>query len=137
MLYEKIKALILKHSQIIKYIISGGTAAAVNILFLYIFTDFFGIWYLYSGVISFIIAFGVSFLLQKFWTFQDKATHNVHKQATIYLIVSILNLVWNTFLLYIFVDVIHMWYLLAQICAGAIVALSSFFIYKKFIFKQI
>jgi putative flippase GtrA len=135
-LYELVKKIILGHFQIVRYIISGGTAAFVNILFLYIFTDIFGWWYLMSAVVAFLFGFAVSFGMQKFWTFRDHSTDNVHVQASIYLIVCIANLLWNTFLMYMFVDIFGMWYILAQIFAGGIVALSSFFIYRKFVFKK-
>lgn len=136
MFYQRILALIRQYHRIIKYIIAGGTAAAVNIAGIYILTDLFHLWYLASGVLAFLVAFVVSFTLQKFWTFNDHSTENVHIQVSIYLIVSLISLLWNTFLLYIFVDVFHIWYLLAQIFAGAIVALSNYFMYKKFVFKN-
>jgi dolichol-phosphate mannosyltransferase len=123
---QKIVALVKQHHQIIKYIISGGTAAVVNIGSMYVFTDFLHIWYLISGVISFIFGFLVSFLLQKYWTFADKSTDTVHKQAALYFIVALINLAWNTLLLYIFVDLFHLWYIIAAILAGAIVALTSY-----------
>lgn len=136
MLRQKIMVIWTKYHQIMKYIISGGTAAVVTIGSIYIFTDIFHIWYLVSGVFAFIAGFIVSFILQKFWTFADHSTDNVHIQAGMYLLVALINLAWNTFLLWLFVDIFHFWYILGQIFAGAIVALSSFFIYKRFIFKK-
>ena len=133
---EQIKSLILKYAQIIKYIISGGTAAFVDILFLYVFTDIFHWWYLASAVVAFLIAFGFSFTMQKYWTFKDRVTENVHVQVSIFLGVSIANLAWNTLLMYFFVDIVHIWYIASQVLAGGIVALTSYFIYKKYIFKQ-
>jgi putative flippase GtrA len=132
---EKLLSLFRAHIQIIKYIISGGTAAVVDILFLFLFTDIFGWWYIISSICAFLVAFCVSFFLQKFWTFKDNSTKKMHVQVSMYLIVSVGNLLWNTLLMYLFVDIAHLWYILAQVLAGGIVAVTSFFIYKKFIFK--
>src|SRR3954462_3006613 len=133
---QKIKALIIQYQQIIKYIISGGTAAVVDILFLFIFTDFFHLWYLLSAVLAFLLAFGVSFGLQKYWTFSDKSNEGIHKQASLYFVVSIVNLLLNTLLMYIFVDLAHIWYMAAQVITGGLMAFLSYFLYKKFIFTR-
>ncbi len=121
--------------KIAKYIISGGTAAVVDLFFLYLFVEKFHLWYVFSAILAFLIAFSVSFSLQKFWTFKDKTTEKVHKQASIYFIVSVLNLGLNTFLMYIFVDLCGLHYFPSQILAGALLAISSFFIYSRFIFS--
>ena len=120
----------------IKYIISGGTAAVVDLSFLALFVDVFKINYLISAIFAFLIAFSVSFLLQKFWTFQDKGMDDVHKQASIYFIVSATNLGINTLLMYLFVDHFHIHYFLSQILASGLLAISSYFIYSRFIFKN-
>ncbi|MFA6295372.1 MAG: GtrA family protein [Candidatus Paceibacterota bacterium] len=125
-----------KYTKIVKYIISGGTAAATDIGFLFLFTSIFHIWYLFSAILAFLIAFGVSFTLQKFWTFDDHGTEGLKSQAFLYFIITSINLGINTLLMYIFVDVLHIHYLLAQIFAGAIVAFQSFFVYQKFVFKK-
>lgn len=130
-------AALFKRRRFVKYLISGGTAAAVNIGLLYVFTDIFGIWYITSAVMSFVAAFFVSFIFQKFWTFEDRSTDNMHGQAAVYLVVTTTNLCLNTALIYGFVEFIHIHYLFAQIIAGGIIACESFFVYRKFIFRTI
>jgi putative flippase GtrA len=130
------KMVLSPYGQIIKYIISGGTAAAVDIAFLVLFTEVFKWWYIVSAIVAFIIAFGVSFTLQKFWTFRDHGTERIHVQASIYLAVSIANLGINTLLMYLFVDIFGIWYVASQVLAGGLIAIMSFFVYKKFIFKK-
>lgn len=124
-----------KYRRVLKYIAAGGTAAVTDLLFLYIFTDWFGWHYLFSAVIAFLVAFGVSFILQKFWAFGDRNTDGMHKQAAIYLSVQAVNLLVNTLLIYLFVEWLSLWYMAAQFFAGIMIAVSSFFIYRTFIFK--
>lgn len=122
--------------QIGKYIISGGTATVVNLSLLYTLTEFFHIWYLISAAVAFVGAFGVSFTLQKFWTFRDHDTEDIHKQLSLYLVVVLVNLGINTLLVYLLVEHAGLWYIYAQIISAMIIAVESFFVYKFFIFKR-
>ena len=129
-------ALLKRYVGIIKYIISGGLAAVVNLATLAALTEYAHLHYLTSAVLSFVVAFFVSFLLQKFWTFQNTERGDMHLQMIAYLTVSVVNLGINTLLIYLLVEVAHLWYLLAALVAGAIIALWSFFIYRRVIFAS-
>lgn len=124
------------HRRTLKYLVAGSTAAVVDVGLLYVFTDLLHIWYIISAVIAFVFAFCVSFTLQKFWTFRDGSVSDIHVQLGKYLVAAILNLILNTALMYLFVDVFHVWYIFSQIIIGLTIAVGSFFVYKKFIFKQ-
>jgi putative flippase GtrA len=128
------KAMIATGLKVARYIISGGTAAVVNLALLYIFVEWLDIWYVLAAVAAFLLAFCVSFTMQKFWTFKDP-TKKVHSQAAIYFTVSLANLGINTLLIYIFVDYLHVHYMVGQIIASAILAVSSYFIYSLVIFS--
>jgi len=125
-----------KHARIIKYIISGGTGAVVDLGLLFLLVSVWGLWYISGAVLAFLVAFCFSFTLQKFWTFGSNSFDRLHMQAGLYLLVSLLNLVLNTFLIYIFVEYFNIHYFLSQIIAGVLLAVSSFFIYKTFIFSR-
>jgi putative flippase GtrA len=122
--------------RLIRYVISGGTAALIDLILLYICTDLLHWWYLISAVVAFVIAITASFFLQKFWTFEDRGTGRMHRQAALYAAVSVVNVGVNTFLMYAFVDMLHIHYLLSQILASGIIALASFFVYRRFIFRE-
>ena len=113
----------------------SGTAAAVDLWLLYVLTEWLRLHYLLSAVLAFIVAFFVSFILQKFWTFGDHSTDKLHSQAALYFVVAALNLLLNTLLLYFFVDVMGFWYIFAQILASGLIACESFFISRSFIFR--
>jgi len=133
---ESLLKQIYKYRQIIRYIISGGTAALVNLVLLYVFTDFLKVWYLFSSVLAFCLAFFVSFFLQKYWTFSDWGKGKMYQQMGVYFAVSVANLGVNTGLLYLAVDKLKIWYLLAQVLVLAIIAIESFIIYKFLIFER-
>ena len=125
-----------KYKVIIKYIISGGTAALVDLVCLYIFTDVLGVWYITSASLSFFLAYFVSFSLQKFWTFRDNGREKIYKQMSLYFMVGVTNLLLNALGMYLLVDGFGVMYLLAQIIMGALLGFSSFLIYKFIIFEK-
>lgn len=123
-----------KIKKIIKYLISGCTAAVVNLGLLFVLTHLLHIWYIFSSILAFLVAFFVSFFLQKFWTFSNASTVDIHNQMMIYFIPASINLGINTTLMYLFVDFAHLHYMFAQIIASGLIAFESFFIYR-WIFK--
>ncbi|MDD5032416.1 MAG: glycosyltransferase [Patescibacteria group bacterium] len=125
-----------KYKLIIKYVISGGTAALVDLVCLYVFTDIFGVWYLISACLAFVIAFFVSFSLQKFWTFRDNGREKIYRQMSLYFIVGTINLFLNAIGMYFLVERFNIMYLLAQVMMGALLGLGSFLIYRFMIFKK-
>ena len=125
-----------KIRKIARYIISGGSAAVVNILTLYVFTEFFHVWYLFSSVIAVCSAWAVSFVLQKFWTFQNFHLHRAHVQALFHAALSLFGVLMNTVLLYIFVEYFHLWYNAGQIIAGVLLACMNYFVFKHYIFPS-
>lgn len=125
-----------KYARVGRFIASGGTAAAVDLGLLYILTDSFGLHYLLSAALAFVASFFVSFVLQKFWTFEDESVDRVHVQASLSFIIATINLGLNTLLMYVFVDVVDLWYMTAQIIVGILLAFESFFILKFFIFRK-
>lgn len=118
-----------------KFVASGVIGATVDLLLLYLFTDLLGWWYLASAIFAYILALAVGFILQKFWTFQQKNVDCWHRQAIAYYFLGIINLGFNTALMYVSVDLLGLWYLPAQGLVTAIIALGSFLIYQHLIFK--
>lgn len=120
----------------LRYFICGITAAATNIFLLYIFTDTFGIWYLYSSILSFLLALVVSFVLQKFVVFKDMQIDKIHHQFSKYFIVAVLGVITNTAIIFVCVDIFGIWYIFSQVIAGVFVMVQNFILYNLFIFNK-
>lgn len=120
--------------KIVRYIISGGTSAFSSLVLLFIFVHFLQVPYLIASIFAFILGFLVSFTLQKFWTFADREISRAHIQLAWYLAITLGNLLINTFLVYVFVAWLGIWYLLAQFIASAFIAIISYFTYQRFVF---
>jgi putative flippase GtrA len=123
-----------RHARILKFLISGGSAAVVDLGLLYLLTDIFHLWYLLSACLAFVAAFAVSFSLQKFWTFSNHDLDLIHRQLIMYFVLALIGLGINTTSMYLLVDHVGLHYLGAQIITSAFIAVGNFFAYKHFIF---
>jgi len=137
---ERIKRVTLavwgERHKILRYLFSGGIAFGVDFFFLYIFTEWVGLYYLVSVVFAFLIAVVVSFILQKFWTFQNNSKTDLRRQAVTYITVAIINTGLNTLLVYLFVEYVGFHYLAGQFVSSGLIAFESFFVYQLFIFHD-
>ena len=135
-LHERMEVLLgARAYHFIRYLISGGTAAASNLFFLFLLVHFAHVHYLYASVLAFIMSIAVSFTMQKFWTFQDTLVHDVYAQFRRYILVLLVNLAINTLLMYLFVEKIGLWYLYAQVLSTTVVAMVGYVGYKYFVFR--
>jgi len=125
-----------RRSMIIRYLFAGGSSAVTNLSILYVATDIFGVWYVSSAVLAFTFSFMQSFLLQKYWTFQEMSSERANKQLVYTLVIGTINLSLNTLLIFSFVEYLGVWYILAEIFAGAILAFESFLVYRFLIFRK-
>lgn len=133
-MFSSLYALGAHHAQLLRFLISGGTAFLANIVLIYLCTELLTIWYLTSSVIAFVGAFVVSFSMQKFWTFKNREADRMKKQLGMSLLLALTNLGINTLLMYAFVEHAHMHYLSAVVLATLLIAVETYFVYKYIIF---
>lgn len=121
--------------RIVRYIISGTVSAAVTIGLLYVFTEWLGLWYVLSATIAFGISTVVSFALQRFWTFRESRTTFVHSQFFAFTVLNVVNMVLNAVGLYVVVEKLHVWYIVAEVGVAGVIAVWSFFMMRSVIFR--
>jgi putative flippase GtrA len=130
----KLLSLIYSRKQFIKYCIVGATAAAVDFSALYIFTEFFGIYYLISNFFAFIFSASTNFLLNKFWTFRNRSSAYL-KQFTKFFIVVIIGVAFGTLLMYLFTEKGGLWYMYSKILTIGIILFWNYTGNKYLTFK--
>jgi putative flippase GtrA len=131
-----VKALWDSYGRIIRFIISGGTGAAVNLSVLAVLVEYFGWYAVYGSIGSFVCAFFVSFSLQKLWTYKNYNKEAAGMQMAIYLGIQLVNLGINTGLMYFFIEYTPLHYLAAQIITLGLIAVESYFLYTHVVFKE-
>lgn len=98
---------------------------------LYVLTEFVGVWYLVSSIVAGSLSFGVNFLLQKFWTFQNYDTKAVPKQALWYAVMKFGLLLAGTASLYWLVEYVQVQYLAASAILTVFFSIVSYIITHK------
>lgn len=134
-MYIRVVELVKKYQQVLRFLVTGGIAFSVNISVFFLSTDIAHVHYLLSTVFAFLASFMISFLMQKFWTFQDHSREEWHVQFSLYLALQLTNLVLNEGLLYAFVEYLGIRPVFSQAIIALGLAVTSFFVSKVYIFK--
>jgi len=120
--------------QILKFGVVGGGAFLIDYTVLYILTEFAGIYYLTSSVISFIVSLIFNYILSIYWVF-DVTKKQTGKEIAIFVILSVIGLGINQIVMYAGSDVFHIYYMFTKLVATFIVMVWNFVTRKIFIEK--
>ena len=123
-------------AQIIKFGFVGGTAFIIDAGILFLLTDVFGVHYLISGAISFTVSVIYNYILSIKWVFDAKKDVNKTQELVVFIGLSVVGLGLNQFFMWLFVDVMHIYYMMSKIIATAIVMVYNFITRKVFIERK-
>ena len=87
-----------------------------------------------ASVVGFMVGAIINYLLNYRFTFRSRKSHK--EAMSKFFVVAVIGAVINTILMYLGVDVFHLYYLLAQILATGIVLLWNFIVNKFWTFGQ-
>ena len=121
---------------LIRYLFAGGLAFTTNLALLFVFANYFHMWYLTASTLAFIVSVIVSFTVQKFITFRDRTTENVRHQMMMYMVIAIFNVTANGGIMFSLVDLAHISYMIAQVISAGLIAVWSLCFYRYIIFKN-
>ena len=123
-----------ENNQFLKFCLVGAFCAFQNILILYILTSLLNLHYIFSIFVQMLYVNTLGFYLNRRYTFtlqSNRFWQELFKYHTVMLssffIVSVL--------MYILVDLMHVWYLYAFIMLTIGLTLYSFLVHKKWTFK--
>lgn len=122
-------------SHIARYLASGGIGITVNLSAYYLLVRA-GMPYIAGSICALALSTIVGFLLQKFWTFEDRRTDVASRQLLFYSVIALANIAINTGIVFVLIHLLHVWYLLAQAVGAGVVAVSSYFLYRTFLFNS-
>lgn len=109
-----------------RYVFVGGTAFIVDLFFLYFFSDICGVYYLISGILSFIISVLVNYWMSTKWVFNQDNIDNKVLEFNLFLVISIIGLIFTEILLWVFTDLFGLYYLISKIIAAILVMFWNF-----------
>jgi len=123
------------HIQFFRYIFVGGAAFIVDFASLFIFTDFFGFYYLISAAIAFTLGLMANYALSISWVFNKRAIDNVWSEFMIFAVIGVVGLILNEIFIWFFTDYISIYYLVSKIIAAALILFWNFFARKFTLFR--
>jgi putative flippase GtrA len=119
--------------QFVKFGIVGVSNTVLTLVVYTVLLKVFGVWYLAASGIGFVVGAVNGFLLNRRWTFREHVGDALTPVR--WGIVQTCGLAVDEALLYLFVHDAHLDKLLAQVCATAVVTVSTFFVNRAWTFR--
>ncbi len=114
----------LTNPRVIKFAIVGASGVIVNMGLLYVFTEYFKLYYMLSSVIAIELSIITNFVLNDIWTWNDRTKQIWIKRVVKYHFVSMGALVANWLVLVGLTEGFGIYYMLSNligICTGMII----------------
>ena len=110
-----------------KFGVVGIIATVIDFLLLTILTGYFGVFYLFSAAISFIISTIFNYIASMHFVFFSRYdASKKHTEILLFLLLSAVGLILNQIFMWLFVDIIYIHYIIAKVIATCIVMLWNF-----------
>ncbi len=133
----KIIELYKKYKEVIHYLISGGLTTVFNIVCYFVLTKIFGIDYMISTVIDWILTVLLAYILNKVFVFYSKSNgKELIKEIYEFFKYRIFTLVIELGLMYLFVDILFINDMISKIIVQIVVIILNYVFSKLFIFKN-
>lgn len=120
--------------QILRFTIVGGIATVIDFVCLYIFKEFLNLNIILSNTLSFTISVIYNYIASIKWVFD--VNKNSKFQFIIFVILSVIGLLINNGILYLFTSYTEFYYLLSKVFATIVVMIYNFITRKIFLEKK-
>lgn len=117
--------------EIVRFAAAGTPGNILHGMLLYVLTEYARIWYIASSLIAFSITIMITFIIQKFWTFESNGIEMIGWQLFQYVVLRIVITAATTSGLYVLVEYLHAWYMLAYIVMMLVVGAPNYLITKR------
>ena len=121
-------------SKFFRYSIVGAFCACQNIAILYFLKSILNLHYIFATIVQMVFVNSIGFYLNKRYTFKTKI-NNFWSELWKYHTVMFSSFLTVLALMFLFVDILNIWYLYAFIIATIIMTLFNFLMHKKWTFK--
>lgn len=120
-------------NQLIKFGLVGGIAFLIDYGLLFICTEWFGIYYFISSIISFSVSVIFNYIASVLWVFDVDQEKSKTKNFIIFIALSIVGLGINQIIMWYGVEVLNLYYMLIKLIATFIVMIFNFITRKMFL----
>ncbi len=123
------------HVQLFRYMFVGGAAFIVDFGSLFILTQYFGIYYLVSAAIAFVLGLAANYALSISWVFNRRTLENRTLEFGVFTFIGIIGLGLNELFIWFFTSEIGFYYLISKIISAIIILFWNFFARKFTLFR--
>lgn len=137
-LITKIKELIKKYEEIIKYLIIGVATTALNYIVFALLINIANIEMHTSNIIAWFVSVIFAYFTNKLFVFESKSfkLNILGKEILSFGTARILSLVLEEIILYVFVNLLNMNQLIIKLIANVIVVIVNYILSKFIIFRK-
>ena len=126
-------SLFAKHAA--KYYAVGASGVLVNLGLLYYLTEYVGLWYFLSYALAISVSITSNFVLNKFWTFIDSIdSQRIIVMYVKFVSVSMLGMAVQLGSIYVLVESLTVYYMLAALISICIAGAINFIINRRWTF---
>lgn len=126
-------SLFAKHAA--KYYAVGASGVLVNLGLLYYLTEYVGLWYFLSYALAISVSITSNFVLNKFWTFTDSIdSQRIIVMYVKFVSVSMLGMAIQLGSIYVLVESLTVYYMLAAFISICIAGAINFIINRRWTF---
>jgi len=121
--------------EFIRYVVASLIALVFDAGTLVLMTSFFGVSYLISGAIAFLLGLLVIYLLSVRWVFERRGTRSAIFEFVVFALIGVVGLGINEVILWILTGYLGFFYLISKIASVAVVFVWNFFARKHVLFR--
>lgn len=121
--------------QLFRYTLVGGLAFVVDFGLLFFLTEYVRLHYLISATISFLAGLLVNYVISTQWIFRDSKIKNKKVEFVLFGLIGVIGLILNNVLIYLFTDVVGLYYILSKLVTAIIVYMWNFLGRRYFLFN--
>ena len=121
--------------QLLRSLFAGGISFVLDTTVLVLLTQYAHIHYLIAATVGFLFGLCLNYLLSIRWVFPNRSMESSQKEFTVFILVGIVGLVMNNFFLWLFTDLLSVYYIYSKFMALVFVYFWNFSARKFLLFR--
>lgn len=122
--------------QLLRYILSGGTAFLIDTGVMILLKEVFGLNYLPASIFGFIAGLIFTYILSIRWIFDERRLSNQWNELIIFTLIGVVGIGLTWFFMKLFTGILLIYYILSKVLTTIIVSLWNFGAKKILLFTK-
>lgn len=124
-----------RYKEILLYLFFGGLTTLVNIGVFFVLDTVFGIYYLFSNAVAWIMSVLFAYITNRKWVFESN-DNNIGKQFLKFVSCRIFSGACDMAIMFIGIDILHISSFIAKLLTNIVVVILNYIFSKCFIFAE-